>query len=363
MYEGQEISMSDHDELLGLSEVAELFGVTRQAIANWRSRRKDFPEPTADLKSGPIWTRSDLGRWATDNSIDIREIPSSDADGGMPKKSVTVSITNMKGGVGKSTLTANLGWFCAYQENLRVLMVDLDPQFNLSQYAMGTQGYTEHLDAGKGTVLHLFEQLTPAAVSGKKRARVEPKDIIAPIRSWTDGSRLDLVPSSLDLAWTLKNPHQKEQLLAQFLDKVRSSYDLILIDCPPTDSMLTTAAYLASDSILVPVKPEFLSTIGLPLVVKSVEEFERVWNGSLEVLGIVFNASSDRLEHDRSRTYVRKIADEYGWYVFENEISFSDSYPKGSRIGRPIFLTDYARGTKIADFYDVANEFMARVNS
>lgn len=127
--------------------------------------------------------------------------------------------------------------------------------------------------------------------------------------------------------------------------------------------MLTTAAYLASDSILVPVKPEFLSTIGLPLVVKSVEEFERVWNGRLEVLGIVFNASSDKLEHDRSRTYVRKIADEYGWYVFENEISFSDSYPKGSRIGRPIFLTDYARGTKIADFYDVANEFMTRVNS
>lgn len=355
--------MSDHDELLGLSEVADLFGVTRQAIANWRSRRKNFPEPTADLKSGPIWNQSDLVRWADDNSITIRETPANTPDGSTPTKSVTVSLTNMKGGVGKSTLTANLGWFCAYKKDLRVLLVDLDPQFNLSQYALGTQGYTAHLDAGKGTILHLFEQLTPTAVSGKKRAQVEPKDIIAPIKSWTDGSRVDLVPSSLDLAWTLKNPHQKEHLLAQFLDKVRSSYDVILIDCPPTDSMLTTAAYLASDSILVPVKPEFLSTIGLPLVVKSVEEFERVWNGSLEVLGIVFNASSDKLEHDRSRAYVRKIADDYDWYVFENEISYSDSYPKGSRIGRPIFLTDYARGTKIADFYDVANEFMARVNS
>jgi chromosome partitioning protein len=355
--------MPDDDELLGLSEVADLFGVTRQAIANWRSRRKDFPAPTADLKSGPIWTRSDLVRWAANNSIDIRKTSADHADSSRPTKSVTVSVTNMKGGVGKSTLTANLGWFCAYEKDLRVLMIDLDPQFNLSQYAMGTKGYTAHLEAEKGTVLHLFEQITPTAVSGKKRARVEPKDIIAPIISWSDGSRVDLVPSSLHLAWTLKNPYQKDHLLEQFLDKVRSSYDLILIDCPPTDSMLTTAAYLASDSILVPVKPEFLSTIGLPLVVKSVKEFERVWNRSLEVLGIVFNATSDKLEHDRSRTDVRKIADEYDWYVFENEISFSESYPKGSRIGRPIFLTDYARGTKIADFYDVANEFMARVNS
>src|SRR5258708_28977185 len=123
--------------------------------------------------------------------------------------------------------------------------------------------------------------------------------------------------------------------------------------------MLPGAAYMASDAVLVPVKPEFLSTIGLPLVVRSLEELERTYHvGSPQVLGIVFNASSDKYEHDRSRSYVRQVADQYGWYVFENEVSFSDSYPKGSRIGRPIFLTDYARSNKIADFYNVAKEFM-----
>jgi chromosome partitioning protein len=356
--------MPSDDELMGLSEVAELLGVTRQTVANWRSRGKDFPQPTADLRSGPIWTRSAIIRWAADNSIEVRETPAGTEQDGAHAGATTVSIVNMKGGVGKSTLTANLGWFCAYKENQRVLLIDLDPQFNLSQYAMGTDGYTAHLDSGKGTVLHLFEQLTPTAVSGKERVRVEPTEIIARIKSWTDGSRIDLIPSSLELAWTLKNPHQKEHLLTQFLDEVRSSYDLILIDCPPTESMLTTAAYLASDSVLVPVKPEFLSTIGLPLVFKSLEEFERTYNNrTLEVLGIVFNASSDKLEHDRSRTYVRNVANQYGWYVFKNEISFSDSYPKGSRIGKPIFLTDYARYYKIEDFYNVANEFMARINS
>jgi hypothetical protein len=57
---------------------------------------------------------------------------------------------------------------------------------------------------------------------------------------------------------------------------------------------------------------------------------------------------------------VRKIAKEEGWYVFRNEVSSSDSYPKGSRIGKPIFLTDYARETKIADFEAVAEEFYKR---
>jgi chromosome partitioning protein len=354
--------MPSEDDLLGLSEVAELLSVTRQTVTNWRNRRRDFPEPTADLKSGPIWTRAGIVGWAASNSIEIHE--PSETDGSALTRSVVVSVVNMKGGVGKSTLTANLGWFCAYRENLRVLLVDLDPQFNLSQYIMGTDGYTAHLENGKGTVLQLFEQATPKAVSGKEQSRIKPQDIIAHVKAWTDGSRIDLIPSCLELAWTLKNPHQKEQLLAQFLDEVRSSYDLILIDCPPTDSMLTDAAYLASDSVLVPVKPEFLSTIGLPLVVRSLEDFQRRYKtGGLDVLGIVFNASSDKLEHDHSRARVRKVADEHGWYIFENEVSYSDSYPKGSRISSPIFLTSYARANKIADFFGVADEFMARIES
>jgi chromosome partitioning protein len=162
----------------------------------------------------------------------------------------------------------------------------------------------------------------------------------------------------------LKNPANKELILANFLDDVRSQYDIILIDCPPTDSMLTTAAYLASDSVLIPVKPEFLSTIGLPLLVRSLEDFQDIHRShSIKVLGIVFNAASEKLEHERSRATVRKTAKEHGWYVFKNEVSFSDSYPKGSRLGRPIFLTEYARNNKKRELYAVGNEFLARVKS
>jgi chromosome partitioning protein len=354
--------MTDDKDLLGLSEVAELLSATRQTVTNWRQRREDFPDPLVELRSGPIWNRAAIAEWAQASGLDLTAADEED-DSARPRgRGTTVALMNMKGGVGKSTLAANLGWFGAYTRDMRVLLVDLDPQFNLSQYVLGTAKYEEHLDAGKKTVLDIFEQVSLPAASRKAAAlKIQPAEVIANIRTWRDGSRLDLLPSSLELAFTLRNPTGKELLLKYFLDEVRESYDLILIDCPPTESILTHAAYHASEAVLIPVKPEFLSTIGLPLIVKSLEEFSEVNRKELEVLGIVFNASAPKLEDDRSRSFVRQIAKQEGWTVFRHAVSQSDSYPKGSRYGTPIFLTDHARSTKIKDFEAVAEEFFKKL--
>jgi chromosome partitioning protein len=72
--------------------------------------------------------------------------------------------------------------------------------------------------------------------------------------TFVDGKVIDLIPSQLELSLTLKNPSQKEHLLANFIDSIESKYDLILIDCAPTESVLTTAAYLSVNNILIPVK-------------------------------------------------------------------------------------------------------------
>jgi chromosome partitioning protein len=357
------VSAENEEQLLGLSEVADLLGASRQTVGNWRQRREGFPQPRAELKSGPIWRRDVIVAWANDNGVGLAEPAKAEPAGSTLRAGTTVALMNMKGGVGKSTLTANLGWFCAYVKDYRVLLVDLDPQFNLSQYVMGTKAYEKHLEAKKGTVLDILEQGTSSGSAGGSSTDATPENVIARIRLWEDGSGIDLLPSSLRLSFALKNPTGKEYLLRNFLEEVRSSYDLILIDCAPTESILTTAAYLACDSILIPVKPEFLSTIGLPLIVSSLEDFKRSHKKTVNVLGIVFNAAMDKIEHDRSRSFVRSVAKKEGWYVFRHEVSYSDSYPKGSRLGRPIFLTDYARGTKIADFNAVANEFYNRLTA
>jgi chromosome partitioning protein len=358
--------MNKDSELIGLSEVSELFGVSKQVVANWRLRRKDFPKPLAELKSGPIWQYQAIKSWAEQNNVDIRAGKFANTtegkEEGRTRMATTVALVNMKGGVGKSTLTANLGWYCAYKKDKRILLIDLDPQFNLSQYILGSEKYEDHIKSDHGTVLDIFEQFTPSVISKKKKSRLSAPEVIINVKDWDENGRIDLIPSRLELAWTLKNPEDKKQLLNDFLDEIRNEYDLILIDCPPTESMLTTAAYLASDSVLVPVRPEFLSTIGLPLLVRSLEEFKQKHKQKIiDLMGIVFNASGDKLEHDRSRKFVSDVARKENWYVFKKEVAYSDSYAVGSRAGKPIFLTAYARGWKIDAFIEVAEEFCNRV--
>jgi len=365
---GKVKNLPSNVRLVGVSEIAELAGVTRQAVLNWRQRYEDFPTPIAELRSGPVWDLEDILEWVDDREIPIRNNiktlgKKASIDGAAKRKAVTVAVVNMKGGVGKSTIATNLGWYCAYKKSYLVLLVDLDPQFNLSQYILGNRKYEEHVTKGKKTVLDIFEQATPEVISGSTHRKLDPKQVIVNAHSWTDGSRIDIIPSRLEMAWTLKNPHDKEHLLESFLHKIAHLYDLILVDCPPTESMLTEAAYMTSDYVLVPVKPEFLSTIGLPLLVRSLGDFhQRHDDKSVQMLGIIFNsASAYKAEHERSKNFVSKIAKENGWYVFQHEISYSDSYPTGARTGKPIFLTDYARWWKVAEFGKVAEEFIQRV--
>src|SRR6266581_4791250 len=111
----------------------------------------------------------------------------------------TVSLINMKGGVGKSTLTVNLAWhFAAYRNWLKkVLVVDLDPQFNASQYLVGVTGYKQIIDEDQPTVWNIFEAHTK--IPGAK-GPVETKGSVRNVTTIQGGGRLDLIPSRLELA-------------------------------------------------------------------------------------------------------------------------------------------------------------------
>ena len=276
---------------------------------------------------------------------------------------IKISLINMKGGVGKSTLSVNLAWhFAGYSDWLKkVLVVDLDPQFNASQYLVGVAKYQEHILDNKPTMWEILEQHTRTPTG--KLGKLNPLDAIRRVRTIRGGAIIDLIPSRLELALSLKNPGHKADLLQKALRKVESNYDLIIIDCAPTESILTTAAYLASDYILVPVKPEYLSTIGLPLLVNSMEDFLQEYDVSnLELAGVVFNGCSGYApEEQKSKAEVKKMANKYGWHVFNSEISFSKSYPKGAREGQPIFRTSYARTKAATNFRQFASEFATRI--
>ena len=266
---------------------------------------------------------------------------------------IKVALINMKGGVGKSTLAVNIAW--QWADGAHVLLVDLDPQFNASQYMLGRHKYRTEIYATKATVRDIFE-------AGK--VPLDHNSVIYNVyKNWYESSRVDLIPSQFELAYTLRSPSQKEHLLEKFISEVENRYDLIIFDCPPTESVFTTAAYLASDYVLVPVKPEFLSTIGLPLLHQSMDDFrEKYPSRNLQLAGIVFNAAEEYIPEEReSKKEVRDFAEEYDWYVFDKEIPYSRSFAKGAREGTPLSRTSYVRWSRIQEFRAFADEFQDRI--
>ena len=211
---------------------------------------------------------------------------------------------------------------------------------------MSPQTYVSYLDGGGLTVADIFEQFTPTGRASGSPKKLDPLEVIYNRVKYKDGSLLHIVPSRLELSWTLRNPTGKETLLARFVAKVERRYDLIIIDCSPTDSILTDAAYHCSRYILVPIRAEFLASIGFPLLNRSITAFQmRHEDKVIEVCGLVFNdfvrgtrnASTDSL----ARMFDDK-ASEYGWYVFENDIPHSDSYFRAARDGMPIDRTKWS---------------------
>jgi chromosome partitioning protein len=168
----------------------------------------------------------------------------------------------------------------------------------------------------------------------------------------------------LELSRVLRNPAGKERRLAKALAKVADAYDLVIIDCAPTESVLTDVAYFASRDVLVPVKPEFLAAIGLPLLARSLEVFRKENDDhKIDVAGIVFNHRDYQPgpEVASSVSEVRTLAKKEGWNLFESEIPHSKAVPKSAREGNSISLTSYARsGIKVA-MAEFCKELFARV--
>lgn len=278
---------------------------------------------------------------------------------------VSVSLINMKGGVGKTTLATQIAWYATMQLDKKVLLIDLDPQANASQSVMSPQTYVNYLNSGGLTVVDIFEQFTPTGTTAGSPKKLDPLKAIYNRVKYNDGSLLDIVPSRLELSWTLRNPTGKETLLPRFVAKVEESYDLIITDCSPTDSILTDAAYHSSRYILVPIRAEFLASIGFPLLNRSIKAFQmRHEDQTIEVCGLVFNdfnRGNVRREHKLARKDVQDKATQYGWYVFKNDIPHSDSYFRAARDGMPIDDTKGTHDIVKTEFASFAAEFFGRI--
>ena len=179
----------------------------------------------------------------------------------------TIAITNQKGGVGKTTTTANLGAALAGRGK-NVCLIDLDPQAHLAMH-FGIDPKTTQ--ASMYDVLTSDTPLTRAAVGIEKNLTVVP-------------SVIDLAAAEVELAGAVG----REQILRDRITEENLPYDLIIIDCPPSLGLLTLNSLAAADEVLIPLQPHFLALQGLGQLLETVSLVRRRINPSLTVAGVIF---------------------------------------------------------------------------
>jgi len=229
-----------------------------------------------------------------------------------------ISMINWKGGVGKSTMSLHLGVGLMRHgaDYPKVLLIDLDPQSNLSYLALGIDGYIDHAyTKAKPTLKNVFDSYFEGKVFNTKDAIIKQPIVHSPGKIWKN---VDLLPSHHELVLVdmrlakerksgnsfeeeTRNELDKMAIISRAIAQIEDEYDYIILDCPPNINLVTQNSFFASKHYLVPAIPDFLSTVGISLIKDQMSILNKKFNSMIqysesdleyadtEMLGIVFN--------------------------------------------------------------------------
>jgi chromosome partitioning protein len=272
-----------------------------------------------------------FGNSAAAGVLEQRQRPDLTIVGGVSVGQV-ISFANQKGGVAKTTTTLNLG-VALVERGKRVLCVDLDPQSNLTM----SQGIDP--DDLERTMFDVLVHKTPI------------EDVIL-------NREIDLAASSIDLAGAelaLSSMIGRERALQKALLPVRSSYDYILIDTPPSLGLLTINALTASDGVIVPVQCEYLSLRGLIQLENTLTMIRENLNPDVRIKGILPTMFDGRTLH--SREAVEILQENFGDLVFETKIRKTIRYAEAPVKGTSVLKYD-SKGNAAKAYRDLAGEVL-----
>jgi chromosome partitioning protein len=247
-----------------------------------------------------------------------------------------IAIFNQKGGVGKTTTNINLA-ACLALKGKKILILDIDPQGNTTS-GMGI--------SKKGLVRTMYEVL----LSDK----IEPSDAIIPTRV----KNLDIIPASVQLAGAeieLVQLEGREKRLKKALDKIKSKYDYIFIDCPPSLGLLTINSLTAVDSVLIPIQCEFYALEGVSQLMSTIDLVKRNMNPKLEIQGVILSMFDGRT--NLSIQVVEEVKKYFKEKVYTTVIPRNVRLAEAPSYGMPIM--EYDPKSKGAEAYsEFAEEFL-----
>ena len=225
-----------------------------------------------------------------------------------------IAIANQKGGVGKTTTAINQS-SCLAEKGQKVLAVDMDPQGNM------TSGLGVDKDEAENTVYDLI--IGEADIN-----EVIQKNVM---------ENLDVIPTNIDLSAAeieLIGVDDKEYIVRNAIHKVRDEYDFVIIDCPPSLSMLTINAMTTADSVLVPIQCEYYALEGLSQLIHTVELVKERLNPVLEIEGVVFTMYDART--NLSLQVVENVKDNLQQNIYKTIIPRNIRLAEAPSYGMPI---------------------------
>ena len=247
-----------------------------------------------------------------------------------------ISISNQKGGVGKTTTVVNLGASLAVAEQ-KVLLLDFDPQGNAS--------------SGVGAKPRADDPTSYELIGGETSAA----EIIRP----TAVPYLDIIPADQRLSGAeveLVNAEDRENYLRDALAPLRDRYDFILIDTPPSLGMLTINALTAADSVLIPIQCEYYALEGLSQLLNTIGLVQRTLNPALKIEGVLLTMFDQRLR--LSNQVAQEAKDYFGDTVYQSVIPRNVTLGESPSFGTPVILHDVqSKGSQ--SYLQLAQEVMS----